>query len=426
MAAKRGRKPSERAYARLGRHERNTIELMLDKGASCRAIAEELGRAPSTVSNEVLAHRFVVAPRSRSGEPAPEGLGDACERLRSWPRCCNGCKRRKGYGCGRTPRVAYVARLAQEAAGREPVESRRGLDESEPGFAMKLGVIRSCLARGLSPAQVAALHPELGVSASTTCRWAEAGYGDMTNMELRRKVGYKPRKRRGPRRATRHAARRSHDEFMRLPEGDRAACWETDTVEGREGDSACLLTLPRRPSRFQLALPMASQTCAETMRCLGLVSEALGGPDGVRRVLGRVLTDNGSEFADEAGIAGLLGEREGETRLFYCDPMRSDRKGACEKNHVEARKLLPKGRGISFDRLTPADCALVMSQVNSEPRGELAFMSPARMLRAAFGGDARALMDAFGVEELGRDELDLTPGRVERARAERGDAPLAD
>ena len=67
MAAKRGRKPSERAYARLGRHERNTIELMLDKGASCRAIAEELGRAPSTVSNEVLAHRFVVAPRSRSG-----------------------------------------------------------------------------------------------------------------------------------------------------------------------------------------------------------------------------------------------------------------------------------------------------------------------------------------------------------------------
>ncbi|WP_346675688.1 helix-turn-helix domain-containing protein [Enorma phocaeensis] len=44
-------KAGGRAYARLARHERNTIELMLDKGASCRAIARKLGRAPSTVSN---------------------------------------------------------------------------------------------------------------------------------------------------------------------------------------------------------------------------------------------------------------------------------------------------------------------------------------------------------------------------------------
>lgn len=425
MPKKGKRKAPERSYARLARHERNTIELMLDRGASCRSIAAELGRAPSTVSNEVAAHRFVVAPRARAGEPAPEGLGDACERLRRWPRCCNGCRRRKGYGCGRSPRVAYVARLAQEAADRELVESRRGVDEGEAGFAMKVGTIRSCMARGLSPAQIAALHPELGLSASTIYRWVDAGYGDMTNMELRRKVGYKPRKRAAEARGARHSARRSHGEFMRLPEGERAAAWEMDTVEGRAGDSARLLTLLHRPSRFQLALPMADGTCDEAKRCLGLVSGALGGADGMRRVVGRVLTDNGPEFADEAGIAALLGERDGETRLFYCDPMRSDQKGACEKNHVEIRKLLPKGRGVSFDRLTRADLAPVMSQVNSEPRGELAFMSPARMLLAAFGDGARALMDAFGIEELGRGELDLTPGCVERARAERGDAPLA-
>ena len=155
MPKKGKRKAPERSYARLARHERNTIELMLDRGASCRSIAAELGRAPSTVSNEVAAHRFVVAPRARAGEPAPEGLGDACERLRRWPRCCNGCRRRKGYGCGRSPRVAYVARLAQEAADRELVESRRGVDEGEAGFAMKVGTIRSCMARGLSPAQIA-------------------------------------------------------------------------------------------------------------------------------------------------------------------------------------------------------------------------------------------------------------------------------
>jgi len=47
------------------------------------------------------------------------------------------------------------------------------------------------------------------------------------------------------------------------------------------------------------------------------------------RVFRAVLTDNGAEFSDEAAIAALLGEGPGETRLFYCDPGRSDQKGAC-------------------------------------------------------------------------------------------------
>lgn len=115
----------------------------------------------------------------------------------------------------------------------------------------------------------------------------------------------------------------------------------------------------------------------------------------------------------------------GETRLFYCDPRRSDQKGACERNHVEIRKLLPKGAGIRFDRLVPADLALAMSHVNSEPRGALGFATPARAFRAMLGEDAAALLDAYGVGDVPLGDLDLTPGLIERARAERGDAPLA-
>lgn len=36
-----------------------------------------------------------------------------------------------------------------------------------------------------------------------------------------------------------------------------------------------------------------------------------------------------------------------------------------------------------------------------------------------------ALLEAYGVEDVPMDELDLTPGLVARARAERGDAPLS-
>lgn len=422
------RKPSERSYARLTKHERQTIERMLDRGKGCREIAGELGRAPSTVANEVGRHRFVTSPRALRGEPAPENgeLAAACPRLASWPRCCNGCARHRGYGCNRRPRVFYNAGMAQRAADAELSESRRGIDETEPGAAAKLEAIRDGLRRGLSPEQIAATRPDLGLSASTIYRWVDAGYAEMTNMELRRKVGYRPRRRPAPGGAGgRHEPRRSHDEFGRLPEDERAGAWEMDTVEGRKGDSARLLTLYHRPTGFQLATPVPDGTCAPVLAGLGLVRAALG-EAGMRRAFRLVVTDNGAEFADEGAIAALLGELPGETRLYYCDPRRADQKGGCEKNHVEIRKILPKGRGISFDRLDRADAALVMSQVNSEPRGRLAWRTPSEMLLAALGEDARALIDAFGIEMLDPSELELTPGCVERARAERGEAPLAE
>lgn len=422
------RKPSERSYARLTKHERQTIERMLDRGKGCREIAGELGRAPSTVANEVGRHRFVTSPRALRGEPAPANgeLAAACPRLASWPRCCNGCAKHRGYGCNRKPRVFYNAGMAQRAADAELSGSRRGIDETEPGAAAKLEAIRDGLRRGLSPEQIAATRPDLGLSASTIYRWVDAGYAEMTNMEPRRKVGYRPRRRSAPRGAgIRHEPRRSHDEFGRLPEDERAGAWEMDTVEGRKGDSARPLTLYHRPTGFQLAIPVPDGTCASVLAGLGLVRAALG-EAGMRRAFRLVVTDNGAEFADEGGIAALLGELPGETRLYYCDPRRADQKGGCEKNHVEIRKMLPKGRGISFDRLDRADAALVMSQVNSEPRGRLAWRTPSETLLAALGEDARALLDAFGIEMLDPSELELTPGRVERARAERGEAPLAE
>ena len=322
-----------RAYGRLTRHERDTVQRMLERGASCREIARELGRSPSTVSAEVSSHRFVTAPKSRRGERVGAGtdLSAACPRLAAWPRCCNGCGRYRALGCKRRPHVFYDARAAQLCAGSVLVSSRRGI---------------------------------------------------------------------------------------------AAAAWEMDTVEGAREDSACLLTLLHRPSRLQLALPLGGKTAGCVAAALEGVRAVLGA-DGTRRVFRAVLTDNGAEFSDEAAVAALLGEGPGETRLFYCDPRRSDQKGACERNHVEIRKLLPKGAGLRFDRLSPADMASAMSHVNSEPRGALGFSTPARAFRAMLGDDAAALLDAYGVEDVPLAELDLTPGLIERARAERGDAPLA-
>ena len=420
-------KAAPRAYGRLTRHERDTLQRMLERGASCRQIARELGRSPSTVCSEVASHRFVTAPRERRGErvDASADLSAACPRLAAWPRCCNGCGRYRAIGCKRRPHVFYDARAAQLCADSVLVSSRRGIDADEPAAAEALALIRDGLGRGLSPEQLSARNGgPVDLSPSTIYRWVAAGYDGMTNMELRRKAGYRPRRRAPAASATRHSPRRSYAAFLGLGEDACAAAWEMDTVEGAREDSACLLTLLHRPSRLQLALPLAAKDAESVAAALGGVRSVLGA-GGTGRVFRAVLTDNGAEFSDEGAIAALIGEEPGETRLFYCDPRRSDQKGACERNHVEIRKLLPKGRGLRFDRLVPADLSLAMSHVNSEPRGALGFATPARAFRAMLGDDAAALLEAYGIEDVPIDELDLTPGLIARARAERGDAPLS-
>ena len=71
------------------------------------------------------------------------------------------------------------------------------------------------------------------------------------------------------------------------------------------------------------------------------------------------------------------------------------------------------------------DLAVVMSQLNSEPRPSLMGLSPTAMLEAADPEAAAALMDALGIEEVPYEKLDLTIGAVDRSRRERGLPPLA-
>ena len=56
-------------------------------------------------------------------------------------------------------------------------------------------------------------------------------------------------------------------------------------------------------------------------------------------------------------------------RLFYCDPGNSGQKGKIEKNHVELRKVFPKG--TLFSAYVQGDVDLALSHINSEPRAVL-------------------------------------------------------
>ena len=393
-------------------------------------MARALGRSASTVHDEVVRNRVVTRGPGRGGnvsvtDGSPAGGQRVCPKLLAWPYCCNGCSYRH-LRCSYGWRCEYRAPDAQAFADEDAVEPRRGVDMDRERFELAVSLIRSDLARGLSPQQIAeARAGQVGVSKSTIYRWVDEGYGGMSNADLRRKVAYKPRRKSAPRKSTHHGDERSYRAFLGLPEAERAGACEMDTVVGGPTDSQCLLTLMSRACRVQLPLLMPSRTKASTVAALDGVERALG-LEGFRRLFGLVLTDNGCEFEDAGGIERSC-TREGERRcrVYYCDPMQSQQKGACERNHVEIRKMLPKGRGISFDDLDEVDSWFVGSNVNSEPRPSLMGLSPLAMLRAAEPGIADALHCRIGICELPYGELDLTLGAVNRERSQRGLPPLA-
>ena len=407
-------------YCRLTKADRHAIQAALDTRGSCRSIAEDLGRSPSTVFCEVKRNR-VVKRGPGKGEKVADVPEDACPKLLSWPYVCNGCRLRSCH-CPKRWQAEYRAARAQALADEELSASRRGIDKTREQFERIMGCVKEGLARGLSPEQIVASYG-LGVSPATICRWMEEGYAGTGSIELRREVSCRPRKKRAAPRSTSHGAERSYAAFLGLGEEERSSACEMDTVIGRVHGSKCLLTLYLRPCRFQLMLLLGGKTAEEAAGALDALEEAVG-MDGFGRLFDPILTDSGAEFSDH----GLMERSAGDSaarraRVFCCDVRQSRQKSSCERSHVELRKVLPKGAG--FDGFTRAGCALLMSHVNSEPRPSLAGLSPIRMFRLAYGELAERLLDALGIEEMGPGELSLTPSLLAHEEG-RGMAIQAD
>ena len=122
-----------------------------------------------------------------------------------------------------------------------------------------------------------------------------------------------------------------------------------DTVIGRKYDTKCILTLYFRTCKFQLFLLMDSKTLKQCKKQLDHLENTCG-KEFFELLLGLILTDNGVEFADPDLLSrSCLAGNKYRLHIYYCDVRASDQKGCCEKNHVELRKIIPKGEGIVFD-----------------------------------------------------------------------------
>ncbi len=412
----------QRKYRRLDKAERSAIERGLDAKRSARKIAGDLGRSASSICAEVKANR-TVAKGPGKGERVSSVPEDACPKLLAWPHVCNGCRYRR-YHCSRKWRCEYSAARAQSLSDGLLASARRGVDRGQAEFERIMDVVRFDVGRGLSPAQIALAHAsEFSVHPTTIYRWIEAGYAGMSNMDLLRKVGYKKR-REAEGKPTPYGPERSYKAFMQIDEEKRASACEMDTVIGKSKDEQCLLTLFLRPYRLQLALLLPEKSSSAVAAALDSLERALG-KSAFRQLFGLILTDNGTEFADFGAIErSALPGKKARARVYYCDVRASQQKAGCEKNHVELRRILPKGRGISFDGLAAADASVLMSQMNSMPRPSLGGMCPIQMLLAAHPKSGRALIDALGIELIAYEALELSIKAINQARKIRGEESL--
>lgn len=407
-------------YKRLNLAERNAIEQELQKKTSARRIAAMLERSVSSITDEVKRNRVVRSWTNKGQKVVKLPDKNICPKIQGWPYVCNGCTK-IGQGCGYGFKTEYRAVVANKFATKTRSQSREGINCTQEEFEKLAYKINSDIAeKKLSPYQCSVSMKEESVSSSTIYRWIDLGYAGLSNLDLRKKVKYKPRSKKLERKTTSHGIQYSYAAFCKLSQDERDSAVEMDTVIGRKYDTKCILTLFFRTCKFQLFLLMNSKTLEQCKKQLDHL-ENICGKDFFELLLGLILTDNGVEFADPELLSrSCLAGNKYRLHIYYCDVRASDQKGGCEKNHVELRKIIPKEEGIVFDDLDNWDMAVLMSQVNSQPRKSLGGKSPIQVFKSLYGGAGIDFLDSLGVEELKTDELQLSLKAINDARTNRG------
>lgn len=422
-------------YTHLTYAERCEIERLLDANASVSEIARALGRSVSSITREIQRNRgddgyrrsperlvrFCVHVRTCQVKGLCKGCWnkrcagcadvrctntckryekDVCERNTAAPYCCNGCP--SVPACCRH-RYHYSARLAHRLAGTRLAESRTGIDTVSEAFEAMIGTAKPLIKdKGQSIAHVWTTHRhEFPCSERTFYRYVELGLGGMKNLDLPSKCRYLPRKKRVPS-TFRVPEGHTWSDFRALPEEDLLSVVEIDCVEGAATDTQVLMTMLFKRISFLLVFVLAEHT---QERVLGVIDslEALLG-ERFTSVFPLLLADCGHEFQNWSAI-----EKDGRTRLYYCEPRRADQKGSIENCHRQVRRIIPKG--ASIDGLTRQDAAILASHVNSMPRPALGGAAPIDLARLVLPVE---LLEGLGLERIKPDEVTLKPSLLNK------------
>ena len=367
--------------------DRNDIQLGLERGETFKAIGQSILKDPTTVSKEVKRNRQV---RESTCDKLP------CPLLNKAPFVCNGCPKRR-QNCG-FKKIFYLAKQAQKQYEQTLVEAREGTPLNSQTFWDMDKIISEGVKKGQHIYHILKTH-NLDVSSSTVYRHIRKGYLSIAPIDLTRAVKFKERRTSNLPSIPKEAKKgRSYEDFQNYLALNQLNSWlEMDTVMGRTGGKV-LLTFNLSFCNFIFARLLENKTALEVTKHLYDIKNTLYEADkDFFQLFPVILTDNGGEFAR---VDDIEMDVRGESKLFFCDPNRSDQKGRIEKNHTLIRDILPKG--TSFDNLTQEDINLVCSHVNSVKRAALNGKSAYELFAFTYGEEIPKLL---GISKIPAEDV---------------------
>ena len=357
--------------------DRNDIQLGLERGETFKAIGQLILKDPTTISKEVKRNKQV---REYTSNNLP------CPLLNKAPFVCNGCPKRR-QNCG-FKKIFYLAKQAQKQYEQTLVEAREGTPLNSKTFWDMDKIISDGVKKGQHIYHILKTH-NLDVSSSTVYRHIRKGYLSIAPIDLARAVKFKERRKSKLPSIPKEAKKgRSYEDFLNYLALKQLNSWlEMDTVMGRMGGKV-LLTFNLSFCNFIFARLLDNKTALEVTKHLYDIKNTLHQADkDFFQLFPVILTDNGGEFAR---VDDIEMDVRGESKLFFCDPNRSDQKGRIEKNHTLIRDILPKG--TSFDNLTQEDINLICSHVNSVKRAALNGKSAYELFAFTYGEETPKLL----------------------------------
>ncbi len=404
--------------------EREIIQQALNDHISFKGIGRMLGRDCSTISKEIrnhidirkigcqsygynsCKHRFSCRIQNLCQNPGckiryckacrhcsshcQSYEEEICSHLQKPPYVCNGCAKRNRCTL---KKHLYVASYAHGQYEFLRSESRKGVSVPEDEMIRISNIISPLIKNGQSIHHICINHAdEIMFSEKSIYNYIEAGYFDVINLDLPRKVRYHPRKSRHNSFKIDRTCRigRTFKDFQSfMKDNSDLPLVEMDTVVGKRGGKV-LLTIHFVEAEFMLAYIRDSNTSQSVIDIFNHLYEVLS-PDTFRKIFPVILTDNGSEFSNPKAIEfDPFGNRR--THIFYCDPSAPYQKGAAENNHELIRRICPKGS--SFDVLTQDKVQLMMNHINSYSRKKLHDRTPYEVFALFHGTKVLDLLDA--------------------------------
>ena len=298
----------------------------------------------------------------------------------------------------------YDAKAAQRLYEELRTSSREGLNISGSRLRSIDKVVLPLITQGQSPYMIVTNHPELGLSVRTLYRYIDLGVLLSRNIDLKRKVKFKLRKSDVKKQIVNRAVfqGRTYDDFKALGLSIEEFV-EMDTVLSARGSDKCILTIYFPDIELLVAHLMQRCTEGAVKLVFDQLQKSLGGSEEFIQYFPYILTDRGHEFGDPDSLEF---DRNGHarTKIYYCDPMRSNQKAGIENVHTMLRMILPKG--TAFTDLTQWDIRKAVDHINNAPRENLGGKTPYEKALWLYG---KEFLKKLQLRYVAPDEVTLTP-----------------